>query len=80
MTDKEILKEYMRFFLTHFDNYLDICIGLEDKIYKTDISDLKRELKLNRRDFSETERIEADVTLFMKYLELECIEFIKNLE
>jgi hypothetical protein len=75
MSDKKVFREYMKFFLTHFDDYLDICIGLEDKVYKADISDLKRELKLNRRDFSEAERIEADTTLFMKYLELEQIEF-----
>lgn len=68
MSHKSILNAYMKFFLAHFDDYLDILLDLERKPYSKELIDYKRKLKSERNP-------DYDSLAFMKYLELEGVEF-----
>ena len=70
--------EVIKFVLTHFDDYLDVSIGMDRKSYSDELVEFKKSLKNNRKDFNEEERVEHDTILFLKYLEFEGIELIKD--
>jgi len=77
MEDSELLKVYMKFLLSNFDDYLDVIIGLTEKPYRSELKELQAKLKSERVDFSEEERVNADMVLFLKYIELEGVELPK---
>ena len=68
MSNKSILNAYKKFFLAHFDDYLDVLLELEIKPYSKELINYKLKLKSDRNP-------DCDSLAFMKYLELEQIEF-----
>ena len=68
MSNKSIFGAYMKFFLAHFDDYLDVLLGLEEKTYSKELIEYKLKLKRDKNQ-------DYDSLAFMKYLELEEIEF-----
>jgi len=67
------LKDGIKFTLTHYGNYLDVLLGLEERDYKSELIEFRRQLKESRVLFNEEERVGHEIELFIKYLELEKI-------
>jgi hypothetical protein len=68
------MKEHIILFLTHFDDYLDILLGLKGEgEEKFDIiRNMNKELKLFRKsdDFSVEKSCKMEADIFYKYLEI----------
>jgi len=85
MTTEKLLnlKNYMKFFFTHYDNYLDVLLGLDEPVYREELLEYRSLLKSNRVNFSDEElktlridfSVEEETLVFLKYLELEGIVF-----
>jgi cytoplasmic iron level regulating protein YaaA (DUF328/UPF0246 family) len=61
--------EHVKLFITHYNDYLDICLGFSDSEF-SEIKKVKDELKLKfaNKEISEKELLEEDAILFYKYL------------
>jgi hypothetical protein len=63
------MKDNLVLFLTHYDDYLDICIGLTDNNQDIKIlhDNIKKELRSNK--LSQDEYIKKDADIFYQYLQ-----------
>jgi hypothetical protein len=64
------MKENIVLFLTHFDDYLDVCLGLNMKDNLDSIRDMKRELKESRNKISLENYHKKEADIFYEYLKL----------
>ena len=64
------MKEHIALFLTHFDDYLDVCLGLNMKDNLDSIRKMKRELKSNSSGISNEEYHKKEANIFYEYLKL----------
>ena len=65
------MKEHIALFLTHFDDYLDVCLDLNgsDDRFNT-IRKMKSELKAKSREMSVEEFHTQEADIFYEYLKL----------
>ena len=63
------MKENIILFLTHYDDYLDICIGLSDDHHDIKVlhDNIKKELK--KENLSMDDYIKKDADIFYQYLQ-----------
>ena len=65
------MEKYLKFFLLHFDNYLDTLLGLEDKFSK-ELIEFNKILKKENPNWKKVEsiRIEVECKTFIEFLRL----------
>ena len=65
------MEKYIKFFLLHFDDYLDTLLGLEDRFSK-ELIEFNQNLKKENPNWKEVEpiRIEIECKTFMEFLRL----------
>lgn len=70
------MKENILLFLTHFDDYLDVCLGLNTQTKFDTVRIMKKELLLQRSKISLVDYHAKEADIFYEYLKL--VEVIDN--
>jgi hypothetical protein len=64
------MKENIVLFLTHFDDYLDVCLGLNGSDNFDSIRKMKSDLKVKSKEISLEEYHNQEAVIFYEYLKL----------
>lgn len=64
------MKEHLLLFITHFDDYLDVCLRLDDSEVFEPIRKLNSELKTKRNTITLEEYRKIEVENFYEYLKM----------
>lgn len=62
------MKENILLFITHYDEYIDVCLSFNDKQEFDSIREMKKEL--NKKDIPLEEYYKLETDIFYEYLKL----------
>lgn len=62
------MKENLLLFITHWEDYIDVCLSLNDKPLFDSIREMKKELNKKEIPIEEYYKLETDI--FYEYLKL----------